>query len=45
MGKNDLDPRTIDLNVNVNLAFEVLYKYEYVLQVEILNYGTITDMS
>ena len=42
MGKNDLDPRTIDLNLNVNLAIEILYQYEYVAQVERLNYGTIT---
>ena len=42
MGKNDLDPRAIDLNLDVNLAIEVLYQYEYVAQVEILNYGTIT---
>ena len=42
MGQNDLDPRTIDLNLNVNLAIEILYQYEYVAQVERLNYGTIT---
>ena len=42
MGTNDLDPRTIDLNLNVNLAIEILYQYEYVAQVERLNYGTIT---
>ena len=42
MGKNDLDPRTIDLNLNLTLAFEILYQYEYVAQVERLNYGTIT---
>ena len=38
--KNDLDPRTIDLNLNVNLAIEIVYQYEYVAQVERLNYGT-----
>ena len=27
MGQNDLDPRTIDLNLNVNLAIEILYQY------------------
>ena len=39
MGTNDLDPRTIDLNLNVNLAIEILYQieYEYVVQVERLN--------
>ena len=42
MGQNNLDPRTIDLNLNVNLAIEILYQYEYVAQVERLNYGTIT---
>ena len=42
MGQNDLDPRTIDLNLNVNLAIEILYQYEYVAQVERLNYGTMT---
>ena len=42
MGKNDLDPRTIDLNLNVNLAIEIVYQYEYVSHVEKLNYGTIT---
>ena len=30
MGQNDLDPGTIDLNLNVNLAIEILYQYEYV---------------
>ena len=42
MGQNDLDPRTIDLNLNVNCAIEILYQYEYVAQVERLIYGTIT---
>ena len=42
MGQNDLDPRTIDLHINVNLAIEILYKYEHVAQVERLNYGAIT---
>ena len=42
MGQNDLDPLTIDLNLNVNLAIEILYQYEYVAQVERLNYWTIT---
>ena len=42
MGKNDIDPRTIDLNLNVNLAIKILYQYEYVAQVERLNYGIIT---
>ena len=41
MDQNDLDPRTIDLNLDVNLAIEILYQYEYVAQVERLNYGTI----
>ena len=30
MGQNDLDPSTIDLNLDVNLAIEILYQYEYV---------------
>ena len=42
MGQNDLDPRTIDLNLNVNLAIEIVYQNEYVAQVERHNYGTIT---
>ena len=42
MGQSDLDPRTIDLNLYVNLPIEILYQYEYVAQVERLNYGTIT---
>ena len=42
MGRNDLDPRTIDLTLNVNLSIEILYQYENVAQVERLNYGTIT---
>ena len=42
MGINDLDPRTIDLHLHVNLAIEILYQYEYVALVERLNYGTIT---
>ena len=42
MDQNDIDPRTIDLNLNVNLAIEILYQYTYVAQVERLNYGTIT---
>ena len=41
MGQNDLDPRTIDLNLNMNLAIEILHRYEYVEQVERLNYGTM----
>ena len=39
MDKNDLDPRTIDLNLNGNLAIEILYQYEYVAQVERRNQG------
>ena len=39
---NDLDPRAIDLNLNKNLAIEILYQYAYVAQVERLNNGTIT---
>ena len=42
MGTNDLDPRTIDLNLYVNLAIEILYQCENVAQVGRLNYGTIT---
>ena len=42
MGQSDLDLRTIDLNLHVNLTIEILYQYEYVAQVERLNYGTIT---
>ena len=39
MGQNDLDPRTIDLNPNVNLAIEILYQYEYVAQIKRLITG------
>ena len=42
LGQSDLDPRTIDINLNVNLPIEILYQYEYVAQVERLNYWTIT---
>ena len=42
MDQKDLDPQTIDLNLNVNLVIEILYQYEYVAQEERLNYGTIT---
>ena len=42
MGQNGLDPRTIDLNINVNLAIEILYQHEYVAQVDRLKYRTIT---
>ena len=42
MGQSDLDPRTIDLNLNVNLPIEILYQYKYVEQAERLNYGTTT---
>ena len=42
MGQDDLDTRIIDLNLNVNLAIEILYQYEYVAQVESLNNGNIT---
>ena len=42
MGQNGLDPRTIDLNINVNLAIEILNQHEYVAQVDRLEYGTIT---
>ena len=42
MGQNDLYPRIIDLNLKVNLAIEILYQFEYVAQVDRLNYGTIT---
>ena len=31
-----------DLGLNVNLPIEILYQYEYVAQIERLNYGTIT---
>ena len=42
MGQSDLDPRKIDLNLYGNLPIEILYQYEYVAQLEKLNYGTIT---
>ena len=42
MDQSDLDPRTIDLNLNVNLPNEILYQYKYVAQVERLKYGKIT---
>ena len=41
MGQNDLDPRTIDLNLNMHLAIEALYQYEYVAKVERRNYVII----
>ena len=42
MGQSDLDPRTIELNLYGNLPIKILYQYEYVAQLEKLNYGTIT---
>ena len=42
MGQSDLDPRTIDLDLNVILFIEIVYQYDYVSQVERLNYGKIT---
>ena len=42
MGQSDLDPRTINLNLNVNLPVEILYQYGNVALVERLNNGTIT---
>ena len=42
MAQSDIDPRTIDLNLFVNFPIELLYQYEYVAQLENLNYGTIT---
>ena len=42
MGQSDLDPRTIDLNLNVNFSIEIFYQCEYLAQVERPNYGTIT---
>ena len=40
--KLTFDPRTIEINLNMNLAIEILYQNEYVAQVERLNYGTVT---
>ena len=34
MGQSDLDPRTIDLYLNVTIPVWILYKYEYVAQVK-----------
>ena len=42
MDQSDLHSRTIDLNLYGNLPIEILYQYEYVVQLEKLNYGTIT---
>ena len=42
MGQRDIDSRTIDQNLNVNLPIEILYQDEYAAQVERLNYGIIT---
>ena len=42
MCQSDLDPRKIDLNLYGNLPVEILYQYEYVAQLEKLNYVTIT---
>ena len=37
MDQSDLDPRTIDLDLYVNFPIEILYRYEYVEQLERLN--------
>ena len=42
MGQNDLDPRIIDLNLNVYLAIEILYQYEYVCTGRETDYSAIT---
>ena len=42
MSQSDLYSRTIDLYLYGNRPIEILYQYEYVAQVERLNYGTIT---
>ena len=39
MGQSDLDSRTIEQNLYVNLAIEMLYQYEYVTKLERLSYG------
>ena len=41
MGQSDLDPPIIDLNFYGNLPIE-MYEYEYVAQLERLNYWIIT---
>ena len=42
MGQSDLEHRAIDLNLYRNLSTEILYEYEYVVQLESLDYRTIT---
>ena len=42
MGQSDIVSQTIDLNLCVYLSIEILYQYEYIAQVESMNYETIT---
>ena len=42
MGKSDLEPCIIDLNLCVNLPIEIPYQYEYVAHMKRLNFLTIT---
>ena len=42
IGQSDLDPQTIDLNLDVILPIEILYQYVYVAEIERLNFGTVT---
>ena len=34
IGQSDLVPRTIDMDLYVNLLLEIFYQYEYVAQLE-----------
>ena len=44
MGQSDLDSRTIDLHLYGNFPVEILYQYEYVVQLEKLNYGQLQQV-
>ena len=39
--QSDLDPQKIDLFLYASIPFMIMYQYQYVVQPDILNYGTI----
>ena len=41
MSHSDLDPRKIDLFLYTSIPFELLYRYQYVVQPDRLNHGII----
>ena len=41
MSHNDLDPKKSDLFLYTSIPFVVLYQYQYVVNPDRLNYGTI----